>query len=173
MITQTEESFYQKQDNEILKEPSLVGKQARRFQIFYIPCTSLTCLLKPTLSPAMLGTREAALQGSVPSCYSTMDFQGSPPLPPLDTLTHTWQQLHSVSLPTQGYYTSLNRPWNKNSTEMELTISQLSHGRRKSPISSTGERADEKSRDFCWTTVLSSQSWRTPSSLMFWKKTLF
>lgn len=31
MITQTEESFYQKQDNEILKEPSLVGKQARRF----------------------------------------------------------------------------------------------------------------------------------------------
>lgn len=164
MITQTEESFYQKQDNEILKEPSLVGKQARRFQIFDIPCTSLTCLLKPTLSPAMLCTREAALQGSVPSCYPTMDFQGSAPW---DTLTHTWHQLHSVSLPTLRYYTFLNRPWNQNSTEMELTISQLSHGRRISPISSTGERADEKSRDFCWTTVLSSQSWRTPSSHMF------
>lgn len=96
MITQTEESFYQKQDNKILKESSLVGKQARRFQIFCIPCTS--CLLKPTVTPAMLSTREV---GQIPPwdlsppaipAWISRDTPPFPHLVPADR-----HKMHSVS----------------------------------------------------------------------------
>lgn len=154
MITQTEESFYQKQDNEILKESSLVGKQAPRFQNFNMPCTSVYFSQEwPQQCPAQ---GRLPSMGCAPSCYPTMDFQGHTSLPTPGT---HWQthltELHPLSC-LHWDITSLNGPWNKSNPAepvMEATISQLSHGRTISNFQHQGKELMKKSRDFCWTTL--------------------
>lgn len=162
MITQTEESFYQKQSNEILKESSLVGKQARRFQIFYMPCTS--CSLKPTLTRAMLSPSEAALHRICPLPLSQHGFPKAhlPSHTQGHAARHTGHKLHPVSVPALRHCTSLQQTLEQEqprtpsegadsltAESWQETISNLQHQEKEQRWIKQKQRKKKNSRDFC------------------------